>query len=106
MSVLRRANWRCRLRQDWASGQAEGKAAVWAHKLGISEQNYLAALGRHPYFGAFWAEVEAQSPRLQWRLVTMAGLKRELRRIRRLVDTARARDKAALAASPRTVKAA
>jgi hypothetical protein len=73
----------------------------------IPVQNVRSALGRHPYFGAFWAELEGQSPRLAWRLVTMAGLKLELRRIRRLVDGLRARDKAAAAAAaPKKVRAA
>lgn len=100
MSVLRRAQWRHQLRADWQAGAAKAKAAAWAKTLRISEAEFQDALGRHPYFGAFWAEIEAASPRLEWRLVTMAGLRREIRRIRRLVDTARARDKAALAASP------
>lgn len=106
MSVLRRAHWRSRLRTDWHAGAAKAKASEWAARLRITEADYLAALGRHPYYGAFWAELERLSPRLAWRLVTMCGLKRELRRIKRLVDTARARDKAALAASPKAVRAA
>ena len=107
MSVLRRAQWRGRLRTEWRSGQAEAKAASWSHKLGIAETDFRTAHGRHPYFGAFWAELESLSPRLQWRLVTMCGLKRELRRIRRLVDTARVRDKAAnAAAASRKIRAA
>ena len=106
MSVLRRAQWRHQLRGEWRGGHADGRVACWARKLRITEAEFRTALGRHPYFGAFWSELESLSPRLQWRLVTMAGLKRELRRIRRLVDTGRARGKAALAASPRTVRAA
>jgi cellulose synthase/poly-beta-1,6-N-acetylglucosamine synthase-like glycosyltransferase len=106
MSVFRRAHWRGRLRALWLSGQAETAAAEWARRLRIEEADFRAALGRHPYFGAFWSELEGLSPRLAWRLVTMAGLKREIRRIRRLVDTARARGKAAVAAQTRTVRAA
>jgi hypothetical protein len=100
MSTFRRALWRSELRRQWGAGQTDGQAEAWAGKLRIPVESVRAALGRHPYFGAFWAELEAASPRLAWRLVTMAGLKRELRRIRRLVDTLRARDKAAQAALP------
>ncbi len=99
ISTLRRAAWRAELRAQWRAGQVDGQAEAWARRMRISVQNIRAALGRHPYFGAFWAELEAQSPRLAWRLVTMTGLKRELRRIRRMVYSARARDKAAAAAS-------
>jgi len=98
MSTLRRALWRSQLRTQWQAGQAADLAEVWAAKMRIPLETYTTALGRHPYFGAFWAVLEAESPRLAWQLVTMAGLKRELRRIRRLVDTLRARDRAAVSA--------
>lgn len=108
MSTLRRALWRAELRRQWSANPADVAAEVWARKLRIDAGRFREALGRHPYFGAFWAEIEAESPRLAWRLVTMAGLKRELRRIRRLVDTLRTRDKsdAAAARSPRKIRAA
>ncbi len=95
MATLRRALWRSQLRVQWNSGAAEGQVSVWARKLRMPADVFLGALGRHPYFGAFWAELEASSPRLAWKLVTMAGLKREIRRIRRLVDSLRARERAA-----------
>ena len=95
ISTFRRALWRSELRTLWQAGQVDGQAEPWGARMRIPAANIRAALGRHPYFGAFWAELEGQSPRLAWRLVTMAGLKRELRRIRRLVDGLRARDKAA-----------
>jgi len=106
--TFRRALWRAQLRTLWRAGQVDGHAEAWAARMRIPVANVRAALGRHPYFGAFWAELEGQSPRLAWRLVTMAGLKRELRRIRRLVDGLRARDKAAAAAAaaPKKVRAA
>jgi hypothetical protein len=107
MSTLRRAAWRAELRAQWRAGQVDGHAEAWARRMRIPVENIRAALGRHPYFGAFWAELEAQSPRLAWRLVTMAGLRRELRRIRRMVDSARVRDKAAASvAAPKKVRAA
>jgi len=107
ISTFRRALWRSQLRTLWLAGQVDSHAETWAARMRIPAGNVRAALGRHPYFGAFWAELESQSPRLAWRLVTMAGLKRELRRIRRLVDGFRARDKAAAAAAaPKKVRAA
>lgn len=106
ISTFRRALWRAQLRTLWRAGQVDSHAEVWAARMRIPVDHVRAALGRHPYFGAFWAELESQSPRLAWRLVTMAGLKRELRRIRRLVDGLRTRDKAAAAAAPKNVRAA
>jgi hypothetical protein len=70
----------------------------------IAPEAFRHALGRHPYFGAFWAELEGLSPRLAWRLVTAAGRKRELRRIRRLVDTLRSRDTAAAMTAKATAR--
>jgi hypothetical protein len=108
ISTFRRALWRGQLRALWRAGQVDSHAEAWAARMRIPVENVRAALGRHPYFGAFWAELEGQSPRLSWRLVTMAGLKRELRRIRRLVDGLRARDKAAaaMAAPKKKIRAA
>ena len=107
ISTFRRALWRAQLRTLWCAGQVDSHAETWAARMRIPVGNVRAALGRHPYFGAFWSELEGQSPRLAWRLVTMAGLKRELRRIRRLVDGLRARDKAAAAvAAAKKVRAA
>lgn len=107
MSTFRRALWRSQLRAQWQAGQAEGQADAWARKLRVPVETFRTALGRHPYFGAFWSELEAASPRLTWKLVTMAGLRRELRRIRRLVDTLRVRDKAsALSPSAKAIRAA
>jgi hypothetical protein len=106
MSTFRRALWRGQLRDQWKAAQAEAHAEQWARTLRIPVAAFRTALDRHPYFGAFWAELESQSPRLAWRLVTMAGLKLEIRRIRRLVDSLRARDKAAANAPTKNVRAA
>ena len=40
-------------------------------------------------FGEVWAEIEALSPRLERQLVTGRDLKRELRRMRRMVEAVR-----------------
>lgn len=104
ISTFRRALWRSELRALWQAGLVESHAEAWAARMRVPVANVRSALGRHPYFGAFWAELEEQSPRLSWRLVTMAGLKREIRRIRRLVDSLRARDKAAARAAPAAKK--
>jgi hypothetical protein len=93
VSTFRRAVWRRELREIWETGRVEAEADLWARKLGLSRDAYLAA-AQHPYFGQFWAELEALSLKLEWRLVTGALLKRELRRIRRLVAYRRAKDNA------------
>ena len=91
MATLRRALWRSRLRQDWTAGEAIGKAGDWARRLRVTPEAYRVAVGDKMYFGAAWAELERISPRLAWRLVRVVELKRELRRIRRLVNSARLR---------------
>jgi hypothetical protein len=93
VATLRRAQWRTELRQAWDAGRIDAVADVWADKLKISAARLRqAAHSRH--FGAFWAELEGLSPKLVRRLVTPAELKREHRRIRRLVDVARQRARA------------
>jgi hypothetical protein len=61
-------------------------------------------------FGEMWADLEGRSPRLVRRLVTGAELRRELRRMRRLVEGARAHARAEAAWAdgkrPRKVAAA
>ena len=96
MSVLRRAVWRRELRALWESGDLLAEKASWARKLGVSQDAFVAA-SRSAFFGKFWAELEGLSGKLQWRLVTGAELKRELRRIKRIVQSARARAKASAA---------
>jgi hypothetical protein len=93
VATLRRAQWRTELRQAWEAGRMEAMAEIWSQKLHISADSVRVA-ARRRHFGAFWAELEAISPKLVRRLVTPAELKREHRRIRRLVDVARARAKA------------
>ena len=89
MVAFRRALWRRRLRALWA---AEGSSAIcdrdWADRLGVSPRELRRVCERH-CFGEVWAEVEAISPRLKRRLVTGRDLKRELRRMRRLVEGVR-----------------
>ena len=106
VSTLRRALWRGRLREAWTAGRANDHAEDWARRLHITPEGYRAAVGRHIHFGAVWAELEAISPKLERHLVKVVELKRELRRIRRLVDTARTRAKAAAAPAAKTVQAA
>jgi hypothetical protein len=93
IATLRRAQWRFELRQAWEDGKIEAVAELWARKLRISSDAFRAAAHRR-HFGAFWAELEGLSPKLVRRLVTPKELKREHRRIRRLVDVARARARA------------
>jgi hypothetical protein len=93
IATLRRAQWRFELRQAWDAGRIEAVAEAWAKKLHIAPAAFRTAAHRR-HFGAFWAELEALSPKLVRRLVTPAELKREHRRIRRLVDIARARARA------------
>ncbi len=89
MVAFRRALWRRRMRALWA---AEGSPAIcdhdWAERLGVPPRDLHRVCERH-CFGEVWAEVEAISPRLRRRLVTGRGLKRELRRMRRLVEALR-----------------
>jgi len=93
IATLRRAQWRFELRQAWEDGRIEAAAEAWARKLRVSPEAFRTAAHRR-HFGAFWAELEALSPKLVRRLVTPKALKREHRRIRRLVDVARARARA------------
>jgi hypothetical protein len=93
VAALRRAQWRTELRQAWEGGRIDSLGEVWSKKLRISAASFRTAAHRR-HFGAFWAELEALSPKLVRRLVTPAELKREHRRIRRLVDVARSRAKA------------
>ena len=96
--TLRRSLWRNTLRETWRSSRVEAQADAWAHRLRIAVTDVRRA-ARAPTFGEFWSELEAASPRLTRRLVTGAGLQREVRRIKRLVHAARVRAKAAAAAS-------
>jgi hypothetical protein len=93
VATLRRAQWRFELRQIWDAGRVEAVADAWATKLHIDPAALRTAAHRR-HFGAFWAELEALSPKLVRRLVTPAELPREHRRIRRLVDVARGRARA------------
>jgi len=93
IATLRRAQWRTELRQAWEAGRIDALAEGWARKLRIDPASFRTAAHRR-HFGAFWAELEALSPKLVRRLVTPAELPREHRRIRRLVDVARARARA------------
>lgn len=102
-STLRRALWRCEMRQGWMAGKLDG--ARWASRLGVPELDFRHALQR-PHFGQVWAELEARSPRLKRELVTSNGLRRELRRMRRLVATSRAWENTELHALPRALRAA
>jgi glycosyltransferase involved in cell wall biosynthesis len=101
--TLRRALWRTQLRQLWRSCRGSGVGPTpWPQRLGISDRDFRRAVDRR-HFGEFWTELEALSPRLKRQLVTGAQLKRELRRMRRLVESARSSDRrlaAALAAAP------
>ena len=89
MVAFRRALWRRRLRTLWA---ADGAQAVvesdWAERLGIAHRDLRRACDR-PCFGEAWSEVEAISPRLHRQLVTGRDLKRELRRMRKVVEAVR-----------------
>lgn len=86
VTTLRRALWRARMRADWKAGRLDPE--LWAARLRLTAPDVRRAMERTT-FGALWAELEARSPRLVRRLVTGAGLRRELRRMRRLVEAAR-----------------
>ncbi len=91
--TLRRALWRAQLRTLWCEGRGSGCGPTpWPTRLGISERDFRRAAERQ-HFGEFWTELEALSPRLKHQLVTGAQLKRELRRMRRLVESARSHDR-------------
>ena len=102
-STLRRALWRCEMRQGWLASKLD--VPRWARRLGVSELEFRQALQR-PHFGQLWAELEARSPRLRRQLVTSNGLRRELRRMRRIVATTRAWENAELHELPRALRAA
>jgi glycosyltransferase involved in cell wall biosynthesis len=101
--TLRRAVWRSQLRQLWRQSRSSGLGPTpWPKRLGISDRDFRRAADRR-HFGEFWTELETLSPRLKRQLVTGAQLKRELRRMRRLVESARGSDRrkaAALASVP------
>jgi glycosyltransferase involved in cell wall biosynthesis len=101
--TLRRAIWRSQLRELWRQSRVSGLAPTpWPKRLGVSDRDFRRAADRQ-HFGEFWTELETLSPRLKRQLVTGAQLKRELRRMRRLVESARSSDRrvaTALAAVP------
>jgi glycosyltransferase involved in cell wall biosynthesis len=88
VSTLRRSLWRNQLRRAWEAGRLDGEVPQWADRLKLPVEAVRAAM-RADHFGEFWAEMERSSRKLEWRLVTGAGLKREFRRMRRLVQSAR-----------------
>ncbi len=102
MVTLRRSLWRSEVRQIWSEGRRDCLLrAGWPRRLGVSDRDFRRAMER-PYFGEFWAELESLSPRLKRRLVTGAELKRELRRMRRLVEFLRRHDRRLALATPKT----
>ena len=90
MVALRRALWRRRLRTLWACGGAQAiRESGWGAKLRLTPAELHRATDRR-CFGEIWAELEAVSPPLARELVTGRELKRELRRMRRVVEAVRA----------------
>lgn len=89
VAALRRSLWRGRMRADWKAGKLDQLWEGWAARLAVSPTQFRRAMERKT-FGELWFELEARSPRLQRRLVTATMLKREIRRMRRLVEAARA----------------
>ena len=90
MVAFRRALWRRRLRELWQAGGAEAMAnPAWAERLAMPLRD-LRRGADHACFGQAWTVVEQASPRLKRELVTGRDLKRELRRMRRLVEAVRA----------------
>jgi GT2 family glycosyltransferase len=100
--TLRRALWRSALRRDWKAGRLDVAWEAWAARMRIAPTEFRRAVDRCT-FGEMWADLETRSPRLERRLVTGGELRRELRRMRRLVEGARhqARDEEAWAARDR-----
>lgn len=96
VSTLRRALWRNALRTLWEEGRISdaGTVAQWSKRLRLTAEQFTTA-ARKPHFGAFFSELEDLSPKLEWRLVTGGELKRELRRLKRIIHSARARSKRA-----------
>ena len=89
MVAFRRALWRRRLRALWEAAGAQAICdADWAEQLQVSPRDLRRAFD-HRCFGEAWAEIEGLSPSLKRELVTGRGLKRELRRMRRLVEAVR-----------------
>jgi hypothetical protein len=88
VSTLRRSLWRNQLRRAWEAGTLADQAPVWAARLKLPLDSVRAAL-QSAHFGEFWAEMERTSRKLEWQLVTGEELKREFRRLRRLVQSAR-----------------
>ena len=105
VATLRRALWRAELRRDWKAGRLEHHWEAWAARLRVTPTEFRRAMERHG-FGEMWTALEARSPRLVRRLVTGGLLRRELRRMRRLVEGARARARAEEAWTTRTRKVA
>ena len=86
---FRRALWRRRLRAVWTAGGAAAlQDSTWAERLRIDPRD-LRRTGERRCFGELWADLEAVSPRLVRELVTGRDLKRELRRMRRIVEAVR-----------------
>ncbi len=102
-STLRRALWRCEMREAWTAARLDPER--WARRLRVPELEFRHALQR-PHFGQVWAELESKSPRLKHELVTSNGLRRELRRMRRIVASARVWEHAELASLPRALRPA
>jgi hypothetical protein len=105
VATLRRALWRARLRADWKAGRLDQQWEAWAARLSVTPTQFRRAMER-PTFGEMWAELEARSARLQRRLVTATMLRRETRRMRRLVEAARAHARAEAAWSEGAPQAA
>ena len=103
--TLRRSLWRAELRRDRKAGRLEQLWEAWAARLEVSPTEFRRAMERRS-FGEMWAQLEAKSPRLVRRLVTGGLLRRELRRMRRLVEAARARERAQAALTDRPLRRA
>ncbi len=87
--TFRRALWRRRLRALWTAGGAQAICdSDWTERLRVSPRDLRRACD-HRCFGEMWAEVQTLSPRLKRQLVTGRGLRRELRRMRRMVEAVR-----------------
>jgi hypothetical protein len=89
VSTLRRAYDRAGFRAAWRAKRVDVQG--WARRLAVDPAEVRAA-AESGFFGEAWARLEAVSPKLQRRLVTGRELKRELRRMRRLVEFARKAD--------------
>ena len=86
--AFRRALWRRRLRRLWGTDGQAICASDWAGRLQVTPRALREACDQR-HFGEAWAEIEAISPRLQPDLVTGRGLKKELRRLRKIVEAVR-----------------